>query len=166
MYWGAFPGLLALLQYAEAGAASGNAERFDRTTAAMVAHLRATLRQMQTGPTFCQTCGSGAWAYPCWGSGLPLPSNGSCHWGLDLCGGDIDRAGVLLPAGATPAGCADLCRQHNAAAAKEHAPACAAFVLGVGNASAYVRTSTSAIRCSVLCVHALPDPLGAACLDE
>ena len=65
MYWGSFPALLALQQYAEA-APSG--VQFNRTTAAMVAHYVAMFELMKRdggkGPTLCQECSGGAWQYP------------------------------------------------------------------------------------------------------
>ena len=139
MYWGSFPALLALQQYAEA-----NPPRFNRTTAAMVGHLLAVQRQLKAGPTFCQQC-SAAWPYPCWGHGsgdTSLPANGSCKPGIDLCGGDINRAGMHLPTSAQPADCAALCTKHNSAL-KRGAKPCTAFVFGRGNASAAAGTNAS-----------------------
>ena len=59
MYWGSFPMLLALQQYAEA-----EPTQFNRTTVAMVHHLLAMRQQMEAGPTFCQVCSGDL---PCWG---------------------------------------------------------------------------------------------------
>ena len=104
MYWGSFPALLALQQYAEA-----TPSQFNRTTSAMVGHFLAMKRQLSVGPSFCQQC-TGPWEYPCYGpSSSSLPMNGSCQAGVDLCGGDIDRAGSSLPPTAAPSDCAKMC---------------------------------------------------------
>jgi hypothetical protein len=147
LYWGSFPALLALQQFAEAG----NASQFNRTTGAMVRHFLAMRRQLAQGPTFCQQCG-GAWPYPCYGpTSSSLPSNGSCEPGVDLCGGDITRPGLLLPATAQPADCAALCAKHNLGL-KRGVPACAAYVFGKGNAS----TSASQTICYLKTSPKLP----------
>ena len=128
MYWGSFPALLALQQFAEA---ERGTSAFDRASLAMVQHLLAMQRQMKVGPSFCQVCPS---SRPCWGPAFPLPSNGSCKVGVDLCGGDISRDGIVLPAGALPTACESACRQHNVALQRGE-KACEAYVFAKGNAS-------------------------------
>ena len=137
MYWGSFPALLALQQYAEAG----NRTQFNRTTQGMVSHFVAMHRQMKQGPTFCQQC-TGPWPYPCFGpTSSSLPSNGSCQQGIDLCGGDITRPGLLLPLGTLPNDCQELCTRHNLGLMRGE-PTCTAYVFAVGNASASALHST------------------------
>ena len=142
MYWGSFPALLALQQYAEA-----TPSQFNRTTSAMVGHFLAMKRQLSVGPSFCQQC-TGPWEYPCYGpSSSSLPMNGSCQAGVDLCGGDIDRAGSSLPPTAAPSDCAKMCAEHNVGLKRGEAP-CSAYVFGVGNASSSPAHSTCWLKTS------------------
>jgi len=72
---------------------------------------------------------------PCFGPAFPLPSNGSCKVGIDLCGGDISRDGIMLPAAAQPTDCEAACKKHNVGLKRGVKP-CEAYVFAKGNASA------------------------------
>ena len=73
--------------------------------------------------------------------------NGSCQAGVDLCGGDIDRAGSSLPPTAAPSDCAKMCAEHNVGLKRGEAP-CSAYVFGVGNASSSPAHSTCWLKTS------------------